>query len=120
MTPAEATTAAGEAAEAIRSLNHHTRAGTVAFDVSEVYDLLGELALMMSRLPQLLRQLEDVLDDLIEHDEIVIVDGVNRGDPVAVAAICGHWIASAAGAAHDLAHHIDAAHQTLTWAAPTP
>ena len=31
-------------------------------------------------------------------------------------AIAGHWLAAAAGAAHELAHRVEAAQQTLTWA----
>lgn len=118
MTPAELAEAAGRAAEAIRFLNHHVRPGAGEIDVSDVYDLLAELALMTSRLPQLLRQLEDLIDQLVENDQVLVVDGDHRGDPVAVAAIAGHWLAAAAGTAAELAHRVDQAQQTLTWAAP--
>lgn len=109
---------ASSAAEAIRALNHHTMSAGV-LDVSEIYDLLAELSLMVGRLPQLFRQLEDLVDDLVEADDVKIVDGPNAGDPVAVGAITGHWLAAASGAAHELAHRVDQAQQTLTWAAPT-
>ena len=49
----------------------------------------------------------------------VIVDGPNAGDPVAVGAIAGHWLAAASGAADELARRVDRAQQALTWAAPT-
>lgn len=114
MTPTELT---ATAAEAIRALNHHTRPGAAQIDVSDVYDLLAELALMTSRLPQLLRQLEDLLDQLVEAGAVDIVDGEHRGDPVAVAAVTGHWLAASAGAAIELAHRVDQAQQALTWAA---
>ena len=118
MTPQEA---AGRAAEAIRSLNHQTLPGAAEMDVVEVYDLLAELSLLASRLPQLLRQLENHLDHLVDDDQVVIVDGPNVGDPVAAAAIAGHWLAASAGAATELAHRLDQAQQTLTWAArPDP
>ncbi len=109
---------AQSAAESIRALNHQTMSGT-ALGVVDVYDLLAELGLLTGRLPQLFRQLEDLVDDLIEHDEVVIVDGPNVGDPPAAGAICGHWLAAASGAAAELAHRVEAAQQVLTWAAPT-
>lgn len=116
MTPQEI---AARAAEAVRVLNHQTRPGVALIDVTEVYGLLGELALMASRLPQLLRQIETLLDTLVEADQVLIVDGPNHGDPVAVAAICGHWLAAGAGSAHELAHRVDQAHEVLTHAAAT-
>lgn len=116
MTPQEV---AQQAAEAVRSLNHTVRPGIAQIDVSEVYDLLAELALMTSRLPQLLSQLEALVDHLVENDQVAIVDGPNAGDPIASGAIAGHWLAAAAGAAHELAKRVDAAQQTLAWASPT-
>ena len=120
-TPTTAQEAAGIAAEAIRALNHQTRPGATqngtGLDVSDVYDLLAELALMAGRLPQLLRQLEGLLDALVEDGQVRIIDGPNAGDPVAVAAIAGHWLAAASGAANELAHRVDQAQQTLAWAA---
>ncbi len=116
MTPHEA---AQSAAEVIRFLNHQTRPGVVQIDVTDVYDLLGELAMMASRLPQLLGQIEDLLDRLVEDDQVLIVDGPNAGDPAAAAAIAGHWLAASAGSAHELAHRVDQAHQVLAHAAVT-
>lgn len=117
--PTTAQEAARTAAEAVRALNHQTRPGVAHADVTEVYDLLGELALMASRLPQLLRQIEDLIDAFVEDDQVLIVDGPNAGDPAAVAAICGHWLAAAAGAAHELAHRVDQAHEILAHATVT-
>lgn len=114
MTPQEA---AGTAAEAIRALNHATRPGA-ALDVTDVYDVLAELAMLAARLPQALRQIEDLLDNLVENDQVIVVDGDHRGDPVAAAAVTGHWLAAGAGTANELAHRVDQAQQTLTWAAP--
>lgn len=116
MTPREK---AVSAAESIRALNHQTRPGAGQLDVSDVYDLLAELALMTSRMPQLLGQLEALVDDLVDAGDVVIVDGDYAGDASAVAAITGHWLAASAGAATELAHRVDQAQQTLTWAAPT-
>lgn len=109
---------ASSAAEAIRALNHQTMAGGL-LDVVDVYQLLAELSLMAGRLPQLFRQLEQLVDDLVEAGDVVVVDGPNAGDPAAVGAIAGHWLAASAGAADELAHRVDRAQQALTWAAPT-
>lgn len=109
---------ASSAAESVRALNHQTMRGA-ALDVADVYQLLAELSLLTGRLPQLFRQLEDLVDDLVEAGEMTIVDGPNVGDPAAVGAICGHWLAAASGAAHELAGRVDHAQQALTWAAPT-
>ncbi len=121
-TPSTTQEAAGRAAEAVRALNHQTRPGPTqdgtGLDVVDVYDVLAELALMSARLPQLLRQLEDLLDRLVEDGQVVIVDGPNAGDPVAAGAVAGHWLAAAATAAAELAHRVDSAQQTLTWASP--
>lgn len=118
-TPTTAQEAARSAAEAIRALNHQTRPGTALSDVTNLYDLLGELALMVHRLPQLLGQIEDLLDDLVEHEQVVIVDGPDLGDPVAAAAICGHWLTAARAAADQLGHRLDQAHEILAYAAVT-
>ena len=109
---------ASSAAEAIRALNHQTMRGRL-LDVVDIYQLLAELSLLTGRLPQLFRQLEDLVDDLVEAGDVVIVDGPNAGDPAAVGAICGHWLAAASGAAAELAGRVDHAQQALTWAAPT-
>lgn len=118
MTPQEIV---ATAAEAVRTLNHQTRPGVAQsddeLDVVGIYDLLGELALMTSRLSQLLGQIEDLLDVLVEDDQVAIVDGPNTGDPAAAAAIAGHWLAASAGSAHELAHRVDQAHQVLAHAA---
>ncbi len=116
MTPREVQETAQASAEAIRALNHTTRPGAL-LDVTDIYALLGELSLMTGRLPQLLRQLEDLVDDLVEAGDVRIVDGPNAGDPAAVGAITGHWLAAAAAAAHELAHRVEAAQQTLADAA---
>lgn len=118
MTREEVLAAAQSAAEAVRALNHQTMAGAV-LDVVEVYQLLAELSLLTGRLPQLFRQLEDAVDHLVEHGEVMIVDGPDVGDPAAGGAIAGHWLAAASGAADELARRVDQAQQALTWAAPT-
>lgn len=58
MTSGHALELAGRAAEALRELNNRTR-GPLAFTgPAEVYRLVGELALVVDRFPQLLDQLD--------------------------------------------------------------
>jgi hypothetical protein len=112
-TPAEY---ADAAAELIRAVNHTTRPRTAADElrVTDLYDLLGALALLAGRLPQALAQVEALLDALVENHHVIVVDGEHAGDPVAVAAVAGHWLQVARTAAGHLAHATDQAQQALT------
>ncbi|WP_395729715.1 hypothetical protein [Nakamurella sp.] len=49
---------AERAAEAVRELNHRTRDPGVFTGPAQLYRLIGELALVAARLPQLLDQLD--------------------------------------------------------------
>ena len=57
---------AEQAAEALRELNHRTRDPRAFTGPAELYRLVGELALLAGRLPQLLHQLDRWLR--AEHD----------------------------------------------------
>lgn len=117
MTPAET---ASRAAEAVRALNHLTRPGVAEVDVVDVYDLVAELTLMTGRLPQLLGQLERLVDALVEDGRVRIVEeGGLPGDPVVAAAVCGHWLTAARAAAGEVGHALDQAQQVLASAAVT-
>lgn len=94
-----------------------TRPGAVELDVTNVYDVLAELVLLANRLPQSLTQLDTIVDQLVEHHQVIIVDGENRGDPVAAAATMGYWLDIARAAAGQAAQSMEHAQQTLTWAA---
>lgn len=109
--------AARQAAAAVRELNHLTRPGVGGLDVTDVYDVLAELALLATGLPQTLAQLETIVDRLTDADQVVVVDGENVGDPVAAAATMGYWTQIARDATGHAAHALDHAQQTLTWAA---
>lgn len=101
---------AEQAAEAVRELNHRTRDPRVLTGPAQLYRLVGELALVAGRFPQLLDQLYRWL--AAEHDEgRVRVD--NGGDPGPVIAAAGARLADAGDAAHDLARVLDAARQHL-------
>lgn len=116
--------AAERAAEAVRVLNHLTRPGVArsdpGLDVVDVYDIASELALLASRLPQALGQLETLVDQLVEEHQVEVVDGPHHGDPIAAAAVAGHWLAVARAAAGQLAAALDHTQQTLASAAVTP
>jgi len=105
---------AEQAAEAVRALNHATQpwAGGLT-GPGDVYDILGSLATLASRLPQALTQLQGFLD----AGRIGVLDGEYAGDPVAAVAACGHWSERATVTAWTLTHALDQAHATLTWSA---
>jgi hypothetical protein len=101
---------AGRAAEAVRELNHLTRDPGVFTGPAELYRLVGELAVLAGRVPQLLGQLDRWLRE--EHDAGRV--RVDTGtDPGPIVAAAGADLADARDAAHELAHVLDAAQQHL-------
>jgi hypothetical protein len=78
---------AGEAAEAVRALNHATLPGSggLAFP-ADAYDVAGQLALLASRLPQALAQLHAFLHAEVKAGRVVIVAGDHAGDAAAMLA----------------------------------
>jgi hypothetical protein len=109
---------AERAAEAVRELNHRTRDPGVFTGPAELYRLVGELALVAGRFPQLLDQLDRWLS--AEHDAGRVRVDIG-GDPGPVIAAAGAGLADAGDAAHDLARVLDAARQHLApWALPVP
>ena len=116
----QAIDAAESAAEAVRVLNHATlpAAGGLVWP-ADVYTVLGSLALVAARLPQAFAQLEAFLEGRVEAAGVRIVDGEFVGDPQAAAAVVSHWLQAATTAAGQLHRSLDAAQNTLTWAAAT-
>lgn len=109
---------AGQAAEAVRALNHATLAGSggLAFP-ADAYDVTGALAVLASRLPQALAQLQAFLNAEVEAGRVVIVAGEHAGDPAAVLAAVTASLDSAVASARRLHQALDAAQNALTWAA---
>jgi len=101
---------AEQAAEALRELNHRTRDPRAFTGPAELYRLVGELALLADRLPQLLDQLDRWLR--AEHD-VGRVRADTCTDPGRIIAAAGAELADAGDAAHDLAHVLAAARQHL-------
>lgn len=111
---------AEQAAEAIRTLNHSTHPSDGAPGLkypSDVYAMLGELASMAHRLPQLLDQSSGWLEHHVR--EIEVHGGMFDGDPVAAVATAQAVLADAVTAAQALARHLDDAHNVLAALAST-
>ena len=109
---------AGDAAEAVRVLNHVTMpgAGGLVFP-ADAYDVTGQLSLLASRLPQALAQLLAFLQDEVQAGHVVIVAGDHAGDPAAALAAVTGSLDDAVAAARRLHQALDAAQNQLTWAA---
>ncbi len=109
---------AGEAAEAIRQLNHATRpaAGGLACP-ADAYDVTGELSALSARLIQALAQLAGFLNRQHAAGQITIVAGPHAGDPAAVLAEVTAALDTAAAASRRLHQALDTARNALTWAA---
>jgi len=110
MTNGQALELAEQAAEALRELNHRTRDSCAFTGPAELYRLVGELALLAGRFPQMLNQLDRWLR--AEHD-----GGRVRSDmcidPGRIIVAAAAELADAGDAARDLARVLDAAQQHL-------
>jgi hypothetical protein len=109
---------AGEAAEAVRALNHATLPGSggLAFP-ADAYDVTGQLALLASRLPQALAQLLTFLHAEVQAGRVVVVAGEHAGDSAAMLAAVTDSLDAAVVSARRLHDALDAAQNQLTWAA---
>jgi hypothetical protein len=117
----EAARQADVAAEAVRALNHATQpwADGLTSPV-DVYDTLGGLELLASRLPQALAQLQRFLAREQQAERIQVVDGEHVGDPAAAVAATSCQLEQAADAAGSLRETLARAHELLAWASTTP
>jgi hypothetical protein len=109
---------AGEAAEAVRALNHASLpgAGGLVFP-ADAYDVTGQLALLASRLPQALAQILAFLQAEVKAGRVAVVAGEHAGDPGAMLTAVTASLDSAAAAARRLHQALDSAQNQLTWAA---
>ena len=98
------------AAEAVRSLNHLTLGGNGLGQPADAYEVLGELSLAASRLPQLLGQVGTWLAAALAAGRLGCDDGT---DPAA--AVSGAWlfISDARGSAAALARDLEQARQQI-------
>jgi hypothetical protein len=109
---------AGEAAEAVRALNHATlpAAGGLVFP-ADAYDVTGALALLASRLPQALAQLLTFLRTEVQAGRVAVVAGDFAGDPDAMLTAVTACLDAAVTSARGLHRALDNAQNQLTWAA---
>lgn len=107
------------AAEAVRTLNHATRPGARLTGPVDVYDVLGALALLAGRLPQVLSQLQAFL--IAEHTagRIAIVDDQHTSDPAAAVADLSRSLDGAAGHADLMGQALKRAQATAAWVVRT-
>jgi hypothetical protein len=98
------------AAEAVRALNHAALGGDGLGQPADAYEVLGELSLTASRLPQLLGQVGRWLAAALAAGRLGCDDGT---DPAA--AVSGAWlfIAGARASAAALARDLELAQQQL-------
>jgi hypothetical protein len=98
------------AAEAVRSLNHLTLGPGGLTQPADVYEVLGDLSLAASRIPQLLSQVGRWLATALAAGVLGCDD---RADPAC--AVSGAWIflSDARGSAAALARDLDQARQQL-------
>ncbi len=115
MTPAEL---AGQAAEAVRALNHATLPGTGRLEYpADAYEVAGQLSVLAARLPQALAQLLAFLSEQAAAGRITVVAGEHQDDPAAMLAAVTGDLDAAAASARRLHQALDAAQNHLTWAA---
>ncbi len=109
--PAGPAALARAAADAVRSLNHATLGGGGLDQPADAYDVLGELALAASRLPQALSQVGRWLAAALAAGQLSSDDGT---DPAC--AVSGTWIflSDARGSAAALARDLEQARQQLS------
>ncbi len=101
---------ARSAAEAIRSLNHATLGQDGLGQPADAYEVLGELSLAASRLPQLLGQIGRWLAAALAAGRLGCDDGT---DPAAAVSGAATLISSARGSAAALAGNLSQAQQQL-------
>jgi hypothetical protein len=115
--PRETLALARTAAETVRSLNHATLGGAGLAQPADACELIGELSLAASGLPQLLAQVGRWLAAALASGQLGCDDGT---DPVA--AVSGAWmfISDARSAAAALARDLGNAQQQLAAVHGTP
>jgi hypothetical protein len=100
---------ARSAAEAVRSLNHATAGRDGLGQPADAYEILGELSLAASRLPQLLGQLSRWLATALAAGRLGCDDST---DPTAITGT-GLFLSDARGTAATLARDLSEAQQQL-------
>lgn len=98
------------AADTVRVLGHHLTSESVG--VEDVYDLLGALALLTTRVPHLLGRVDAALTLAADTGHLVTIDDAGRRhDPTLTLTAIGAHLTAATTAAHALTTALDAAHE---------
>lgn len=106
------------AAQHVRELNHRTRGTDALAGPAQLYRLVGELALLVNGLPQLLNQLDRWLHAEHDADRVRSDDHADPGPAVGRATT---HLADAGDTARNLAHTMARAQQHLALlSAPPP
>jgi hypothetical protein len=115
VTPAEL---AGQAAEAVRALNHATLPGTGGLEYpADAYEVTGQLSVLAARLPPALAQMLAFLSEQATAGRIAVVAGQHEGNPAAMLIAVTADLDAAVASARRLHQALDAAQNHLTWAA---
>jgi len=109
-TPDATVALAHAVAESVRSLNHATLGGGGLSQPADAYQVLGELALAASRLPQLLAQVGRWLNAALACGQLGCDDGT---DPAIAVSEAWMFLSDARTAAAALARDLDHAQQQL-------
>ena len=105
---------AGQAAEAVRALNHLTRPGVTALSgPAELDTVVADLACLAGRLPQLLAPLSGWLHAEDQAGRLRADACCPRPDSAAAVAAAIEDLTQASGCAQRTGRALDAAHQTL-------
>jgi hypothetical protein len=104
---------AEQAAQAIRALNHLTRNPSVLTDPTDTYLMIGALAIMARRLPQLLGQLTDRLAATLQAGRLR-VDASTTNTPTDIVTLLAADLTQAGHYAHRLGQALDTAHKNLS------
>lgn len=105
---------AGQAAEAVRTLNHLTRPGLSALTgPAELDTVVADLACLAARLPQLLAQLAGWLHTEQRHGRLRVDALAPHADPATAVAAAIESLTRASDRAQHTGHALNTAHQSL-------
>lgn len=120
LTPDDARALANQASEAIRVLNHATLPANGCPGLSspsDAYRMVGTLAELASRMPQLLEQVSAFLQRQLQLDRVAVDHGAFAGDPFGAICTASDALERCATAdARRLAKALDVAQQAVAFA----
>jgi hypothetical protein len=109
----QAIDAAEQAAEAVRTLNHLTRSPDPSAHPADTYLLIAALATLAQRLPQLLDQITDRLNQDLHPAQLRVDDWAPVREPAALLVGVASSLRAAGHLAHRLSVDLDTAQQAM-------